>query len=172
MYVVMLTVRRRPKIHVLSSIALLVTAGHQTEKKLSLLPHTFAYQPCWCYGPQELELIVWKKCPIVQFSCQFLWRLVSRFNGEKMRTDTHMVSGNKRGCREYKVYVFITRNYYVNLFFYKQRSLLHDSATCCDRLQGGVLWTIYHIERQNNLRTKKLSFQEKVEICFTYIVFF
>jgi hypothetical protein len=34
MYVVMLTVRRRPKFRVPSSIDLLVTAGHQTETKI------------------------------------------------------------------------------------------------------------------------------------------
>ena len=28
---------------------------------------------------------------------------------------------------------------YVNLLYYKQRSMLRVSATCCGRLQGGVL---------------------------------
>jgi hypothetical protein len=36
----------------------------------------------------------------------------------------------------------------------KQRSLLYISAAYCDHLQGGVLWRIYNIERQNNLQIK------------------
>jgi len=40
-------------------------------------------------------------------------------------------------------------NRYVNLLCYKQHSLLHVSATYCGNLQGGVLWKIYYIERQN-----------------------
>jgi hypothetical protein len=39
---------------------------------------------------------------------------------------------------------------YVNLFYCKQRSLLHISATYYGHLQGGVLWRMYYIERQNN----------------------
>ena len=32
------------------------------------------------------------------------------------------------------IYTYI----YVNVFYYKQRSLLHVSATCCGHLQGDV----------------------------------
>ena len=55
---------------------------------------------------------------------------------------------------------------YVNLFYYKQRSLLHVSATYCDHLQGGVLWRIYYVERQNILiyKYKMLSFKLKFKI--------
>jgi hypothetical protein len=34
---------------------------------------------------------------------------------------------------------------YVNLLYYKQRSLLHFSTTYCGHLQWGVLWRIYYI---------------------------
>jgi hypothetical protein len=172
MYVVMLTVHRRPKFRVPSSIDLLVTAGHQTGKKIvASVSHVCmsAMLLLWTVGIGTYSV---KKCPIAQFSCQFLWRSVGRFNRRKMRNDTHKVSGNKRCCREDKVYVFITRNYYVNLFDYKQRSLLHDSATYCGRFQGSVLWRIYYTEHQNNLQTEKLSFKEKAKIYFIYIVFF
>jgi hypothetical protein len=40
---------------------------------------------------------------------------------------------------------------YVNLLYYKQRSLLHVSATSCGHLRRGVLRRIYYIEHQNNL---------------------
>ena len=40
---------------------------------------------------------------------------------------------------------------YVNLLYYKQRSLLHVSATCCDHLQEGVIWRMYYTEHQHNL---------------------
>ena len=42
---------------------------------------------------------------------------------------------------------------YVDLLYYKQCSLPHVSATYCGHLQGGVLWRIYYIGRQNNLLT-------------------
>ena len=40
---------------------------------------------------------------------------------------------------------------YVNLLYYKQLILLHVSATYCGLLQGGVLWRMYYLERQNNV---------------------
>ena len=40
---------------------------------------------------------------------------------------------------------------HVNLMYYKQRSLLHVSATYCGHFQGGVLWRIYYTECQNSI---------------------
>jgi hypothetical protein len=45
---------------------------------------------------------------------------------------------------------------YVNLFLYKQRSLLRGSVVYCGHLHGGVLWKICYIERQNNLQIQNI----------------
>ena len=58
----------------------------------------------------------------------------------------------------HKIYIFITGNttnkfkyIYVNLLYYKQGGLLHVSVSYFGHLQGGVFWSVYYIERQNNL---------------------
>jgi hypothetical protein len=43
---------------------------------------------------------------------------------------------------------------YLNLLYYRKRSLLHVSATHCGHLQGGLLRRIYYIERQNDFMYK------------------
>ena len=46
---------------------------------------------------------------------------------------------------------------YVNLLYYKQRSLLHVSATYCDLHQRGVLWRICYTERQNHSQIQNVE---------------
>ena len=50
---------------------------------------------------------------------------------------------------------------YIDVNYCYQRSLLHVSATYCGHLEGGIVWRIYYIERQNNLiyKYKVLSFK-------------
>ena len=63
----------------------------------------------------------------------------------------------------------IKNNRYVNLCYYKQRSLLHFSTTHCDHLQEGVLWGIYYIDCQIIQFTdiKYSVFNKRFHICIS-----
>ena len=105
----------------------------------------------WLSLYEQIRLISFCTCVRTSRFFGWVWRHVTYLQREFWRYKLSPPS-------VHKIYIFITGNttnkckyIYVNLLYYKQGGLLHVSVSYFGHLQGGVFWSVYYIERQNNL---------------------